>query len=148
MYAFKCILLHIKSTQCPWKNVYVFITVHTLLLECVSKTEKTNQTRSIWTNEKCKDESVTNLRKVKVKQITRSPHLDIKAENPKKDIYRKIMWSRITMTSWQVSAHNNFFGFNLQYSLIFKLRKEVVANWTRHSTWQWFYHVPKTKLIH
>ena len=77
--------------------------------------------------------SDTNLRTEKMKQITRSPHLDLKAGNPNKDIYRKIMRGKIAMTSYQVSAHHTSFGFNLEYSLIFKLGKEIVADWTKHS---------------
>ena len=50
------------------------------------------------------------------------------------------------MTSWQVSAHHNFFGFNLEYGLIFKLGKEVVADWMRYSTWQGFSYMPKMHL--
>ena len=36
------------------------------------------------------------------------------------------------MTSSQVPAQYAFSGFNLKYGLIFKLRKEVVTDWTKH----------------
>ena len=54
-----------------------------------AKQNKAYQTRSIGANEKSKEASATNLGKGKVKQITRSNCLDLKARNPNKNIYKE-----------------------------------------------------------
>ena len=39
----------------------------------------------------------------------------------------------MAMTSSQVPTHHPFFRFNLEYGLIFKLRKEVVTDWMEYN---------------
>ena len=78
--------------------------------------------RSIWTNEKCKEGSETNLEKENAKRISRSIYKDLKPANPNKDIL-KMYASKESCDEKSGNWPADIFGFNLVYGHIFKLGK-------------------------